>query len=402
MRGGCSPRCSTAPGGLKIQTIHSFAQGLLAAFPAEAGIAPGIQPIEGRAEQELVRRTLAELMADAEATGDERLTRDIQSFSRRLGEAGAVDYLQACARKADAMTHLGEGDDDRADDPPADGPARGLNRRLYRRQVRRRGLRLRPSSGGRGGQPEVGRAKRVGSRRDDRAVAGPDPDRARRRAAALRKIVLTEKGHAAGVGRPVKAEPHYEANAGRLANLVGELLHIQNGARLARDISAGLRAGQAFAAAYTRAKRSAGVADFNDLIEWTRRLLAQPGMGDWVRYKLDRRVDHVLVDEAQDTNAAQWEIIERLVDEYFSGSSEAEERHRTLFMVGDFKQAIYGFQGTDPKRFDEARRRSGSARPRLAMATICSATSGGRASFATCRSRPASARRSRCSMSSMR
>jgi ATP-dependent helicase/nuclease subunit A len=78
-------------------------------------------------------------------------------------------------------------------------------------------------------------------------------------------------------------------------------------------------------------------------------------MGDWVRYKLDRQIDHVLVDEAQDTNAAQWEIIRRTVDEFFSGSSEAEDRHRTLFMVGDLKQAIYGFQGSDPKRFAEVR-----------------------------------------------
>src|SRR5262249_23666420 len=153
-----------------------------------------------------------------------------------------------------------------------------------------------------------------------------------------------------------KAEPYYDEQAGRLANLIGDLLKIQNGARLASDISAGLRAGQAFAAAYTRAKRAAGVADFNDLIDWTRNLLRQRAMGEWVRYKLDRRIDHVLVDEAQDTNAAQWEIITRTVEEYFSGSSEAEERHRTLFMVGDFKQAIYGFQGTDPERFNEVRR----------------------------------------------
>ena len=97
------------------------------------------------------------------------------------------------------------------------------------------------------------------------------------------------------------------------------------------------------------------MADFNDLIEWSRQLLRQPGMGDWVRYKLDRQVDHVLVDEAQDTNAAQWEIIEHLVEEFFSGSSESEGRARTLFMVGDLKQAIYGFQGTDPGRFQAAR-----------------------------------------------
>src|SRR5881398_4075087 len=57
------------PGGLKIQTIHAFSQSLLAAFPVEAGIVPGFTPIEGRAEQELVRRTLADLMANAEAQG---------------------------------------------------------------------------------------------------------------------------------------------------------------------------------------------------------------------------------------------------------------------------------------------------------------------------------------------
>ena len=83
--------------------------------------------------------------------------------------------------------------------------------------------------------------------------------------------------------------------------------------------------------------------------------MTQPGIGDWVRYKLDREIDHVLVDEAQDTNAAQWEIVEQLVAEYFSGSSESDDRHRTIFIVGDLKQAIYGFQGTDPKRFEQVR-----------------------------------------------
>src|SRR4051812_23346865 len=98
------------PGGLKIQTIHSFAQSLLAAFPAEAGIVPGFQPIEGRAEQELVRRTLAELMADAEARGDEPLIRDVQVLSRRLGEIGAVDYLRICATRDEALAALGPND----------------------------------------------------------------------------------------------------------------------------------------------------------------------------------------------------------------------------------------------------------------------------------------------------
>ena len=90
-------------GGLRIQTIHSFAQALLAAFPAEAGIAPGFEPIEGRAEQELARTTLANLLADAETNGQQRLVSDVQLLSLRLGEADAVRYLMRCGHSADAM-----------------------------------------------------------------------------------------------------------------------------------------------------------------------------------------------------------------------------------------------------------------------------------------------------------
>lgn len=348
-------RVLDCPGGLKIQTIHSFAQSLLAAFPAEAGITPGFQPIEGRAEQELVRRTLAELMADAEARGDESLIRDVQVLSRRLGEGAAVEYLQACARKPEALMAFGPRDliepaIRKLMDLPEESVEDYISHRCgddgfdcdLLRAVAEANRRWGTSTG-------VGHAETI----EEWLALTPIE-----RAASLnelRKVVLTDKGTPRISAGQTKAEPHYEAHAGRLATLVGELLRLQNGARLAADMAAGLRAGQAFAKAYAQAKRAAGVADFNDLIEWTRRLLRQPGMGDWVRYKLDRQVDHVLVDEAQDTNAAQWEIIEQLVEEYFSGSSETEQRVRTLFMVGDFKQAIYGFQGTDPGRFREAR-----------------------------------------------
>jgi ATP-dependent helicase/nuclease subunit A len=78
-------------------------------------------------------------------------------------------------------------------------------------------------------------------------------------------------------------------------------------------------------------------------------------MGEWVRYKLDQRTDHILVDEAQDTNADQWAIVDALAGEFFSGNPEAEDRWRTLFMVGDYKQAIFGFQGTNPQEYEQFR-----------------------------------------------
>ena len=344
-----------APGGLRIQTIHSFAQTLLASFPAEAGIAPGFQPLEGRAEQELARTTLANLLADAEADGREGLLADVQCLSVRLGEAAAVDYLMRCARAQEAMDSLGapesiepklralmdlpEGStedfiavhcgDDRFDcdllRAVADANRRwGKQTGLGHAEVIERWLALTPI---------------------ERALELPK----------LRKVVLTENDTVRVTAGQSKAEPHYEAHAGRLANLISDLLEVQDAARLVRDMAGGLRAGQAFASAYANAKRSAGLVDFDDLIRGAKHLLEQPGMGEWVRYKLDQRTDHILVDEAQDTNAAQWDIVRAIADEYFSGAPEAERRIRTMFMVGDFKQAIYGFQGTDPREFDKMR-----------------------------------------------
>jgi ATP-dependent helicase/nuclease subunit A len=345
------------PGGLKIQTIHSFAQSLLAAFPAEAGIAPGFQPIEGRAEQELVRRTLADLLADADAQGHEQLIRDVQVLSKRLGEGDAVRYLQLCAGKAEALKAL--------------GPRGEIEQRIRGMMNLPEGSvedYLAANCSDDGFDCDLLRAIAEANRKWGRATGADTVEKVERwlameptaRATALPElatIVFTGKGELRKVQAGQRsADPDYDSHVENLAKAVGELLAVQRASKLAADIAAGLRAGQAFAVAYTRAKRAAGVADFNDLIDWTRELLSKPGMGDWVRYKLDRQVDHVLIDEAQDTNAAQWEIVRHLVEEFFTGSSEAEERWRTLFMVGDFKQAIYGFQGTDPEEFDRARR----------------------------------------------
>jgi ATP-dependent helicase/nuclease subunit A len=345
-------------GGLKIQTIHAFAQSLLAAFPAEAGITPGFEPIEGRAEQELVRRTLANLVADAESAGDRQLIDDIQCLSRRLGEGSAVDYLRACASRHEALAAL--------------GPREEIGPRIYAAMDLPDGSLddyLAQQCSDDGFDCDLLRAIANANRSWGKSTGADIVEKVERwltmdaasRAAALADlatVVFTGKGELRKVqaGQRI-ADPDYDRHVEQLAEAIAKLRAIQVGARLAADMAAGLRAGQAFAKAYTHAKRSAGVADFDDLIDWTRHLLAKPGMGEWVRYKLDRQVDHILVDEAQDTNAAQWEIIDRLVGEFFTGASEADARWRTLFTVGDFKQAIYGFQGTDPEEFERARKK---------------------------------------------
>jgi ATP-dependent helicase/nuclease subunit A len=345
-------RVLETPGGLRIQTIHAFAQTLLASFPAEAGISPGFQPIEGRAEQELATRTLADLLTVAEQEGEGGLTTDVAALSMRLGEEEAVKYLMRCAH-ADAIRTL-----DPVTAEPSLRAAIGLPEGDIAQLLAER---CADGSFDCASLHALGQANRLWGTAT--GVAHGDAievflgQSSGERAAMLdlvAAVVLKADGNPrTPTAGQRKGHPDYDALAAALAGQFAELKTMRSGANLVAVQAAGLRAGAAFAKAYTAAKRAAGVADFDDLITWTRGLFEQPGMGEWVRYKLDRRTDHILVDEAQDSNRDQWLIVEALAAEFFAGTSEP--RARTLFMVGDFKQAIYGFQGTDPSEFNRMR-----------------------------------------------
>ena len=103
---------------------------------------------------------------------------------------------------------------------------------------------------------------------------------------------------------------------------------------------------------YIRLKRDKILLDYEDLISITNNLLKTKESADWVRYKLDSTIEHILLDEAQDTLPTQWEIIRVLLEEFFSGET-ANESKRTLFVVGDEKQSIFGFQGANPALFKD-------------------------------------------------
>ncbi|MCU0729879.1 MAG: UvrD-helicase domain-containing protein, partial [Sphingopyxis sp.] len=124
-------------------------------------------------------------------------------------------------------------------------------------------------------------------------------------------------------------------------------------------ISDMLEAGRAYARVYAAAKQAEGLVDFNDLIARTIALLQGDQQSAWVSYKLDSKIDHLLLDEAQDTNVDQWRIVKSLTDEFFAGEGQKGDTQRTLFVVGDHKQAIYRFQGTDPQTFSDFQTRTG-------------------------------------------
>ncbi len=106
--------------------------------------------------------------------------------------------------------------------------------------------------------------------------------------------------------------------------------------------------------AYARHKEASGLLDYDDLIGRTSNLLVDPGAA-WVLYKLDGGLDHLLLDEVQDTAPEQWRIAHALTEEFFAGEA-ARDAKRTVFAVGDRKQSIYSFQGADVDAFDQSRR----------------------------------------------
>lgn len=347
-------RVLDAPGGgLRIQTIHSFCQTLLSAFPVEAGLTPGFRPLEAREEMALARDTLAEMLADAGREGREALIDAVGALSLRLGEGKAEAFLHACARAPDAMAALPGGLKPflrRAFGLPqgdiVEEAARWCSDELFDIECLRR-------------IADANHAWDSATGREHAAIAGAwlaaAPAERVAMLGELKKIALTAKDEPRKVSPRLAAlDPDYEALCAGLGEACVAVLGMIARAGYADLLAQGLMAGREYALAYGQAKRRAGAVDFDDLIRRTVELLDQPGMGDWIRFKLDQATSHVLIDEAQDTNAAQWRIVRALADEFFAGEGAHGEEVRTIFAVGDYKQAIFGFQGTDPVNFQAA------------------------------------------------
>ncbi|WNO52730.1 double-strand break repair helicase AddA [Stakelama saccharophila] len=349
-------RVLDAPGGgIRIQTIHSFCQTLLAAFPMEAELVPGFRPLEAREESVMAREALAAMLAQEAADGGTRHAEAIGALSLRLGEGQAEAFLHACARSLRMLEALPEGIAPylrRALDLPSGEIEAELVRACADDAFDVEALRRIAAW-----NADWNTAK--GLARADIAAAwlAAGPEARARDLAKLHDIWARADGAMRSVG---KGQAPQEAGYGDAVAAMHErcagLLAMRARGAYADLLAAALDAGRAYAREYARAKRQAGAVDFDDLIQRALDLLLQPGMGDWVRFKLDQATQHVLIDEAQDTNWDQWRIVRAIADEFFAGEGASAGALRTLFTVGDYKQAIFGFQGTDPLYFRLAHR----------------------------------------------
>ncbi len=345
------------PGGLKIQTIHAFCQTVLSRFPVEARINPNFKLIEDSAANELRDDARIQLFKRIAERSDEPLNDAHTYLIDQLGDGQYAELLVTALNKAEdfeaAVERLANTDE--------------LWPLLWRH------LGLSPGDTGEALQADVISDDTVDGDRIGRAIAAlrhgtatsvamadrmetywRAGDRANHFADYLdcfltgkfqpRKTLITK----AAIKADPEAEPILADEQQRLVLAYGRI----KAANIASLSRAAFIVGYGYIKEYEQLKVREGVLDFADIIRFTRSLLT-PSRASWVHFKLDQGIDHVLVDEAQDTSPSQWSVIRRLTHEMTTGLGAAEGagRNRTVFAVGDVKQSIYRFQGADPHQF---------------------------------------------------
>lgn len=339
------------PGGLRIQTIHSFCASLLRRFPLEAGVTPHFTEIEERAAN-LLRAEIVEDLADGPHA------EVLYALARHYSGETLDDLTAEIVRHRSAFAW--ETSDDALAavfGQPADLTRESIERMTFTGTERALLDRLVP-------------LLRASTSKDAKAaerlagISEPGPAAL----SLLEEVCLLKSGENAFEPKlpDITTQP-FPTRDLRAAHpdLMGELDALMRRVAKAREARLALlamertRALHAFARrflpAYERAKQRQGWLDFDDLILRARDLLTRPEVAAWVLYRLDGGIDHILVDEAQDTSPLQWQVIERLAQEFTSGIGARAEARRSIFVVGDKKQSIYSFQGADPREFDRMR-----------------------------------------------
>lgn len=342
-------------GGLRIQTIHSFCQTLLASFPAEADLAPGFRPLDERDARKLAHNVLADMVGEAIRNGDFPLIERLQRLVLDKNDDFTRSYLLRCSRAAGAFAALGGGlgaKIRRELDLPADDVEPVITQLCSDGAFDRAGLaEVRQLNVNWGTKTGIARAQII----DD--WLSSDPEVRSATIDSLRSVWWTQVGAFRSMDKGQAPQTgDYKALCLEQDAYFSRLIDQRRRQFLANQLSDALIIGQHYARAYADAKRSQGLVDFDDLIAKSAALLNAPGMGDWIRFKLDSQINHILVDEAQDTNDEQWDIIKALTDEFYAGYGPAGDKNRTIFTVGDTKQAIFGFQGSDPSSMGRAHR----------------------------------------------
>lgn len=349
------------PGGLKIMTIHSFCQSVLGRFPLEAGLNPQFSVLEESAATEILFNAQQDVVGQEEP----EFTQALQAVALYLNEEQFLSVLSSFVSKRQQFfavleKHFG-----------VDGFYNALCAKLDVIPAQTEGDILYAMAADEAfdyeGLKDVARVMievgGVHNTKRGQCIADwlslPRSERAKAENFVCYQGGFLKKGGAEAFDKPFYgkvldrlscAEDVVMREAQRILEVQDKINRVKS-ARLTRDL---LFVVEKILRLYERGKSFAGGLDYDDLIFKTLALL-QGRFGDvdnsaWVQYKLDQGIDHILVDEAQDTNPNQWGVVEALIDDFFSGDAE-HNKGRTLFVVGDEKQSIYSFQGASREEF---------------------------------------------------
>ncbi|MEM0898873.1 MAG: double-strand break repair helicase AddA [Pseudomonadota bacterium] len=346
------------PGGLKIQTIHAFCETVLHRFPLEANIAGHFEMLDDRMEKQL----LDEARRDVVSTASGELSDAISRLIYGLGDSGFDEVIGSVAGDRETFQNYIAASSDAqsssadrrhnwrrsagfSDNETEEAIFNAFEQQTPLNKVAvQRYLEIADSV--RATSLTNGFLGKASKWFDETPNALPDETYLHYFLTTGRHFSSRSLGNAAFK----KRAPEFLELYTRTADLVLDTLNRINLSR-AVDLGADLASvGSQILDTYKTLKQRRGFLDFTDLIEKTHNLLSRSDIGPWIRYKLDYGIDHILLDEAQDTGPLQWKIIDLLSEDFFDGESSRPEE-RTIFVVGDEKQSIYSFQGADPRQF---------------------------------------------------
>ena len=350
-------RALETPGGLKVQTIHAFCERVLQRFPLEAGIAPHFSVLDAEEATALRRKSIEYI-----------LSRAASEPASTEGEALKIVIAHAGEDRFDEILRYALTDRDRLK-AALNAAGREADRLDGYEPDLRALLNVRAGVGEMDLVEEM--AAILDTRELDEACAilaeGKKTDQEIAINLNLAKILAASQSRAEAFAAAFltqdkslrqrfitkglrEAQPALTARLISAQEIFHGLMQEYDALRLARASTALVRLAKAVMGIYDGEKAKRSALDFDDLISKTFDLLDKSQAAAWILYKLDGGIDHILIDEAQDTSPKAWDVVEYLADEFFSGAG-ARDIARTVFAVGDEKQSIYGFQGAAPKKF---------------------------------------------------
>ena len=345
-------RALETPGGLKIQTIHAFCERVLQLFPVEAGVVPHFTMLDDRESLSLLQSARNAVLQSAKSDGGSVIGAALLDVANRVNPDQFDKLLTQLLAQRSTLRHVLVEETGLAHAESLLRQHLSLEQGLTR-DVLTSGLPLDKDAYARFAAALDGGNENDRKRADllRRSCARPDSS-----LMDLQDFYLTGNFEARkkDMATPTVLKRHawltgfIQSEQNRLLDTLGRMGDLE----CYSATQSVLRLGSAIVREFERAKRSRGAYDFEDLITRTGELLRERPDAAWVLYKLDGGIEHLLVDEAQDTSPMQWEIVRALTDEFFAGEGRHGRKPRTLFVVGDRKQSIYSFQGADPNVFE--------------------------------------------------